>query len=298
MINPKVIYKNKNFIVINKPAGLLVHRSVFNKEDIHPEEKTLVDWLLKKYPKIKNVGDDPKNRPGIVHRLDKDTSGVMVVPLNQKTFEYFKKIFQEHKVRKTYLALVYGTLRSDRVVINKPIGIKSGTIKRSVHSAKMSKDAITELEVVKRFKLKGQDFTLLRAYPKTGRTHQIRVHLASIHCPIVGDKLYGRKNDLPPHLCLGAGVYHPHLCLGAGVYHPHLKNSIIQNKNKAVEEVKSLGKFSLSPIRCGGLFPELGRQFLHAEEIEFEDASGKELKFKAGLPIELKKLLSQAGITF
>jgi 23S rRNA pseudouridine1911/1915/1917 synthase len=165
----------------------------------------------------------------------------MVVPLNQKTFEYFKKIFQEHKARKTYLALVYGTLRSDRVVINKPIGIKSGTIKRSVHSAKMSKDAITELEVVKRFKLKGQDFTLLRAYPKTGRTHQIRVHLASIHCPVVGDKLYGRKNDL---------------------------------------------------------FPELGRQFLHAEEIEFEDASGKELKFKASLPIELKRLLSQAGITF
>lgn len=239
MLNPKVIFANKDFLIINKPSGLLVHKSVFNRKDLHPEEKTLVDWLLKNYPKIKNVGDDPENRPGIVHRLDKETSGTMIIPLNKKSFEYFKKIFQEHKVRKTYLVLVYGTVRSDRVVINKPIGIKSGTTKRSVHSAKMSKDAITELEVVKRFELNGQDLTLLRAYPKTGRTHQIRVHLASIHCPVVGDKLYGRKNDL---------------------------------------------------------FPELGRQFLHAEEIEFKDASGKELAFRSALPKELKKLLDQSGI--
>jgi 23S rRNA pseudouridine1911/1915/1917 synthase len=241
MMNPKIISKNKDYLIINKPAGLLVHRSVLNREDIHPEEKTLTDWLLKKYPKIKNVGDDPENRPGIVHRLDRETSGVMIIPLNQKTFEYFKKNFQKHEVKKTYLVLVYGTVRSDRVVINKPIGIKSGTTKRSVHSSKMSKDAITELEVVERFELKGQGLTLLRAYPKTGRTHQIRVHLASIHCPVVGDKLYGRKNDM---------------------------------------------------------FPEIGRQFLHAEEIEFKDMNGKELKFRAGLPTELKKLLVQAGITF
>ncbi|MCL5017097.1 MAG: RluA family pseudouridine synthase [Patescibacteria group bacterium] len=241
MADPKIIFENKDFLIINKPAGLLVHRSVLNREDLHPEERTLVDWLLKKYPKIKNVGDDPENRPGIVHRLDKETSGVMIIPLNKKTFEYFKKIFQKHEVRKTYLALVYGTVRSDRVVINKPIGIKSGTTKRSVHSSKMSKDAITEFEVLKRFELDGQDLTLLRARPKTGRTHQIRVHLASIHCPIVGDKLYGGKNDI---------------------------------------------------------FPEIGRQFLHAEEIEFKDMNGKELKFKAKLPKELSGLLVRAGVIF
>lgn len=228
----------------------MVHKSVLNREDLNLEEKTLVDWLLKKYPKIKNVGDDPINRPGIVHRLDRETSGAMIIPLNQTTFKYFKKLFQNHEVRKTYLALVYGTVKSDRVVINKPIGIKSGTTRHSVHSAKMSKEAVTEFEVVKRFKLKNQDLTLLRAYPKTGRTHQIRVHLASICCPVVGDKLYGRKKDL---------------------------------------------------------FPELGRQFLHAEAIEFparggsssggKDKKGKELKFEAPLPQELKKLVNISSVS-
>ena len=199
-LNPKIIHKDKDFIVINKPAGLLVHKSVLNREDLNKDEETLVDWLLKKYPEIKNVGEDTINRPGIVHRLDRETSGVMIVPLNQNAFEYFKNIFQEHKIKKTYLVLVYGTVKSDRVLIDKAIGIKSGTTRRSVHSSRMAKSAITEFEVVKRFKLKNQDLTLLRAYPKTGRTHQIRVHLAYIHCPVVGDKLYGRKVSLFPEI--------------------------------------------------------------------------------------------------
>lgn len=233
-IKPKIIHKNKDYIVINKPAGLLVHKSVLNREDLNKDEDTLVAWLLKNYPEIKNVGEDTVNRPGIVHRLDRETSGVMIIPLNQKTFDYFKDLFQGHKIKKTYLVLVYGTVKSDRVLIDKPIGIKSGTTRRSVHSSRMAKSATTEFEVVKRFRYKNQDLTLLKAYPKTGRTHQIRVHLAYIHCPVVGDKLYGRKNDL---------------------------------------------------------FPEIGHQFLHAESIEFKDAKGKILKFKAGLPKELKTFI-------
>jgi 23S rRNA pseudouridine1911/1915/1917 synthase len=178
----------------------LVHKSVLNREDLNKDEDTLVVWLIKNYPQIKNVGEDLINRPGIVHRLDRETSGIMVIPLNQKTFDFFKKLFQEHKIKKTYLVLVYGNVRSDKVLIDKPIGIKSGTTRRSVHSARMAKEAVTEFEVVKRFRYKNQDLTLLKAYPKTGRTHQIRVHLAYIHCPVVGDKLYGRKNDLFPEI--------------------------------------------------------------------------------------------------
>src|SRR3989344_7112573 len=113
-LNPKIIHKNKDFIVINKPAGLLVHKSVLNREDLNKDEDTLVAWLLKNYPQIKNVGEDIINRPGIVHRLDRETSGVMIIPLNQKAFDYFKKLFQEHKIKKTYVVLVYGNVRSDR----------------------------------------------------------------------------------------------------------------------------------------------------------------------------------------
>lgn len=187
-----VIYKDKNLLVLNKPAGLLIHATGHQ-----PKEKTLADWLLENYPEVRTVGDDPVDRPGIIHRLDKDTSGVIIVARNQETFDYMKSLFQNHQIQKTYLALVYGKMPDKSGVINKPIGIKTGSLKRSVHSEKMKKEAITEYKVIKFLKLNGEDFTLVEAMPKTGRTHQIRVHLASIGYPIVGDKLYGGKRKAP-----------------------------------------------------------------------------------------------------
>jgi 23S rRNA pseudouridine1911/1915/1917 synthase len=187
---PKIIYEDKDFLAVYKPAGLIVHKTK-NKE-----EYSLVDWLIKKYPEIKNVGDEPILRPGIMHRLDKDTSGVMLVARNQKAFSYFKNLFQKHLIKKTYLALVWGRPKEKKGIIDKPIGLKSGTTKRSIYSFKMQKQAITEYKVLKSFKDEtGNSFSFLEVFPKTGRTHQIRVHLKSIGHPVCGDKLYGKKDD-------------------------------------------------------------------------------------------------------
>jgi 23S rRNA pseudouridine1911/1915/1917 synthase len=189
MNEPEIIYSDRSLAVVNKPAGLLVHSSSYQKT----KEPTLVEWLLKKFPEIKNVGDEPKYRPGIVHRLDKETSGVMLVPLTQENFSYLKKLFQEKGVKKTYLAVVRGWLKESKGIIEKSIGIKSGTTRRTVYSSKMAKEAITEYELVKNFEHDGEKMALVKIYPRTGRTHQIRVHMNYIGHPVIGDALYGGR---------------------------------------------------------------------------------------------------------
>lgn len=200
--DPKIIYEDHNFMALNKPAGMLVHGDKKHGTG-NTKQKTIVDWLLENYPEVKGVGDNPEERPGIVHRLDKDTSGVLIVPKNQAFFGYLKGLFQKHEVKKTYLALVWGEILN-KGVINAPIGLKPGTVKRSVinknlpagrQALKMVKEAITEYRHLKSFSKDNEKFTLLELIPKTGRTHQLRIHLTTIHHPIVGDSLYGPKKN-------------------------------------------------------------------------------------------------------
>ena len=183
-----IIYEDDNIIVIKKPAGLLTHRVVGSSSP-----PSVADWLVEHYPAAALVGDSPALRPGIVHRLDRDPSGVLLLAKNQDAFNFFKRAFQERTIKKTYLAIVKGEVKNKSGEINLPIGIKSGTTKRSVHSSKMRRDALTAYRLKKVFSRDGDKFSLLEVFPKTGRTHQIRVHLSAIGHPVVGDPLYGKR---------------------------------------------------------------------------------------------------------
>jgi len=201
-----IIYEDKDIIILNKQAGISVHPSV------NEPNKTLVNALIAKYPEIKNVGDpsppaggsgQDNLRPGIVHRLDKDTSGVLVVAKNQKTFEFLKKEWQEGKVIKKYFALVWGHPKEKGEIVSELARSIKDFRKRMVVRLEKQKDkeikgkiAVTEYKVVKKFR----DFSLVEVYPKTGRMHQIRVHFASLGHPVVGDKIYGKRKEKPKGL--------------------------------------------------------------------------------------------------
>ena len=191
-MNISIIYQDSDIVAINKPAGIAVHKGVAEKG------KTLADWLAEKFPEIKKVGDEPKVRPGIVHRLDKDTSGVLVAARNQKTFEFLKYLFQSRNIIKKYLVLVEGDLKNDKGIINLPISRSRSDFRKKLASERArgeSREAVTEYKVLEKF----PDYTLVEAYPKTGRTHQIRVHFKAIGHPVVCDSLYGGKRMTCPH---------------------------------------------------------------------------------------------------
>ena len=194
-MNIEILYEDKDIVAINKPSGLVVH------SDGKTNEPNLVDWLLSKYPEVKNVGEPGRDskgneilRSGIVHRLDRDTSGVMLVAKTNEAFDFLKKQFQGHEVKKVYHAFVLGEMKTESGVIDRPIGRSSKDFR--MWSAQRGargelREAITEYKVLS----KKDGYSFVEVSPKTGRTHQIRVHFKAISYPLVGDPLYAPNTE-------------------------------------------------------------------------------------------------------
>jgi 23S rRNA pseudouridine1911/1915/1917 synthase len=193
----QVLTNTEHFCVINKPAELLVHA------DGRTQRPTVVDWIQQQFPQIQeNAVGEPMDkddgttipRPGIVHRLDKATSGALIIAKDTPTYKFFKRQFRQRRVAKRYCAFVYGKMTKERGVIDRPIGRSKKDFRRrsaGKHARGKKRKART---VYKPIHAETQ-VTYLDAFPKTGRQHQIRVHLRSVHHPIVCDRLYAKDKD-------------------------------------------------------------------------------------------------------
>jgi 23S rRNA pseudouridine1911/1915/1917 synthase len=248
-----IIYEDADLAVINKPAGMMVHAGAGATDDAR-HRGTLVNALLHHFAELSGVGG--ALRPGIVHRLDKETSGLIIVAKNDITHQRLSEMFAGRVMRKTYIALVHGSLKLDSGSINSPIA--RDTIRRTRMKAVRGMDsktgpgrsAITHYRVRQRIETPWGRFTLMEVRIETGRTHQIRVHMASIGHPVVGDALYGAPREIQPV------------------------------KQAAPED-------SVPSIH-------LARNFLHAARLSFtHPTSQQEMKLEAPLPPELTAFLEQ-----
>jgi len=188
-----IVSETDDYLIVNKPSGILVHPTQAN------EEVTLASEILKKFPSIKGVGDNPV-RPGIVHRLDKDASGLLVIAKNQKMFDHLKQQFKNRTIDKEYSVLVHGFMEKDHDIINFTIdrGANGKMVSRpfvkeltlqTIGDIQEGKEAVTEFWVEEKL----VRYSLLRVKIYTGRTHQIRVHMFAYNHPVLGDDLYFNK---------------------------------------------------------------------------------------------------------
>lgn len=185
----KIIYENKDLLVTEKPAGLITFRE--NQKD----GDFLMEHLVREKPELKKVGIGP--RYGAIHRLDKETSGIILVAKNNESFLYFQNEFKERRVEKEYIALCIGFIESEEIIetyIGRSLKDRRKQKTFPLYNPKNPRLAITIVRVLKNF----ENYTLIKVVLKTGRKHQIRCHLAHIKHPLAGDKIYGFKNQPLP----------------------------------------------------------------------------------------------------
>lgn len=199
-MEPTILYEDADVVVIDKPSGMAVHRDEFSK----PEDVTVADWHVRRVPESRDVGEPMKvkdgsliARHGIVHRLDVDTSGVLVLAKNQDAFVHLKAQFHDRLAKKEYRAFVYGAMKDGAGIIDRPIGRSASDFR--LRSAQRGARGLLR-PAVTRFERLGVSaaHSYVRLMPETGRTHQLRVHLKAINHPIVCDKLYAPNHPCDP----------------------------------------------------------------------------------------------------
>lgn len=194
-MKPDIIFENEFVVAINKPSGLVVH------SDGKTEEPSVVDWLLETFPEVEGVGESGMTasgvevaRPGIVHRIDRDTSGVLVIARTEDAYKYLKRQFKQRTIKKRYRAFVYGKMKQERGSINRPIGRHNADFRRFTAQKNRrgnEREAITSYSV----RETSDEASYIDVMPLTGRTHQIRVHMKALHHPVICDSLYAHKQE-------------------------------------------------------------------------------------------------------
>jgi 23S rRNA pseudouridine1911/1915/1917 synthase len=256
-----IVYEDDDLAVINKPAGMMVHAGAGATED-QRNRGTLVNALLHRFGRLSEVGG--ALRPGIVHRLDKETSGLIIVAKNDVTHRKLSQQFSGRQVKKCYVALVHGWPAKDRGAIDADISRDAVRRIRMTTRGSGGRSAITHYEVRERIASQFGKFALVDVRIETGRTHQIRVHMSSLGHPVVGDSLYRAPKELRRPTALRPGSTK---AASRGATHP---------------EPPQLSVLTLN------------RNFLHAAVIEFtHPRSGQSLAFNAPLPPELTEFLER-----
>ena len=247
-----VVYEDDDLAVINKPAGMMVHAGAGASEEAR-HRGTLVNALLHRFAALSGMGG--QLRPGIVHRLDRNTSGLIVVAKNDVAHRRLAGAFAARQIKKTYLGLVHGRLKQERGTVSSAISRDRVRRTRMTTRREGGRSAVTHYRVVERIDSPFGQFTLLELGIETGRTHQIRVHMASLGHPIVGDTLYGAPRALPT---------------------PDMRRKSPLSKTPTAETVPAIP----------------ARNFLHAAALEFRHPrTGELVSLERGLPPELEDFL-------